>query len=235
MGYNGQMKSCTRRKCSQPTQQSESQFCNSSSVCLSCRKILNRKYESENKEHSKEYRAEWQKKNKDKRKAADRRWYLKNRDKAINSTKKKYIANKKYYLDWQKENRGKVNGAAKRWRERNPEYSKKWYEKNKDHCHIISKVWRKNNPKIIAEKSRRRIASQLNRIPPWAKRGEIADQVKSIYKNCPAGLTVDHIVPLQGKLVSGLHVPWNLQYLTMEENSRKNNRFEPIVIRSVAS
>jgi hypothetical protein len=64
-------------------------------------------------------------------------------------------------------------------------------------------------------------AKKLDRTPLWAN----LSAIKEIYAKCPAGYHVDHIVPLQGKLVSGLHVENNLQYLTAKENLAKQNQF----------
>ena len=63
-------------------------------------------------------------------------------------------------------------------------------------------------------------ARKLKATPKWANMKKIRD----IYLNCPKGFEVDHIIPLKGKTVSGLHVENNLQYLTKSENCSKGNK-----------
>ena len=64
------------------------------------------------------------------------------------------------------------------------------------------------------------------RTPLWAD----MERIEEIYKNCPEGYQVDHIVPLRGEYVSGLHVPYNLQYLPVTQNLQKKNRFDPHIL-----
>jgi len=87
----------------------------------------------------------------------------------------------------------------------------------------------KANPEKFAMKTRKRKVAKLQRTPFWLNAGQ-EFEMECIYKYCAAlrsvGLDyeVDHMVPLQGKTVSGLHVPWNLQILTASENAAKGNR-----------
>lgn len=61
----------------------------------------------------------------------------------------------------------------------------------------------------------------VERTPEWSN----LDSISDIYNKCPRGFVVDHIIPLRGKLVSGLHVPNNLQYLSAEDNLKKSNSY----------
>jgi len=47
-----------------------------------------------------------------------------------------------------------------------------------------------------------------------------------VYSKTPPSSVVDHIVPLKGENVSGLHVPWNLQYLSRKDNNKKGESFD---------
>lgn len=77
-----------------------------------------------------------------------------------------------------------------------------------------------NKSDYLARNASRR-ALKLQATPPWAN----LTKIREIYRGCPELYHVDHIVPLQGDLVCGLHVENNLQYLTIKDNLKKSNKF----------
>ena len=110
---------------------------------------------------------------------------------------------------------------------------KRYKEENKERLAQARKEYReKNKDKINANNAKRR-CSRLSRTPKWLN-DEHKCKIVSIYteakeKTKSTGIAhhVDHIVPLQGKTVSGLHVPWNLQVLPQQDNILKSNKSWP--------
>lgn len=113
-------------------------------------------------------------------------------------------------------------------------HAEKLKEKRKEHylnnidlerksAMLKSREWRKNNPAHRNALKAKYLADKAKRTPSWADMSKIVQ----FYKKCPEGYHVDHIMPLRGKNVSGLHVLENLQYLPAIENLRKNNKFMP--------
>jgi len=113
---------------------------------------------------------------------------------------------------------------ADRVKARKAEYKRK----NKEKVNAYARMYLKNNPGIANSISAKKVAKRSKRITILTDDAEI----KMIYKLATRmsrkhGIKyhVDHIVPLNGKTVSGLHVSWNLQIITSEENIKKGNKW----------
>jgi len=123
---------------------------------------------------------------------------------------KYYQANKDKHLAWSKadyeKNKERRKADVRAWTRRNPDYVARW---------------QKANPGKVRAIWMRRHAAKLQRTPIWSETAAIA----LFYESCPQGHEVDHIIPLRGKVVSGLHVLANLQYLTIHDNRTKKNKY----------
>ena len=141
---------------------------------------------------------------------------IKNR--ANSEFKAKELAYKKEYRERTVEQRA---AYMAKWRDKNrqriSDYGKEYREARKDHYNFLC-----NKRKI----------DTINRTPKWLSEDDFW-MIESAY-NMAALRTklfgfswhVDHIIPLRGKNVSGLHVPTNLQVVPWIDNQRKTNKFE---------
>ena len=162
------------------------------------------------KQAAREYAREYRKRNKDKLLVESRKRYQENRE--------ANLANKKKYYQ---ENREQIRAKQK-----------KHYDENR--CRVLesNRQWRKKNPDKARENDVRCRYRRYRAIPSWLT-SEQQEQINSIYRKCrhmtmETGIQhhVDHIVPIHGVTVCGLHVPENLQILTASENCSKRNSFD---------
>ena len=128
-----------------------------------------------------------------------------------------------------------------------PDYYKKKYAENPNYYRQKSAKYRTENPEKTRQSylnsmrkrkpqkaayERARHAKKLQATPPWLTK-EHWKQMENVYiaakeTSLLAGFDchVDHIVPLVGKDVCGLHVPWNLRVVSRSYNSKKKNNLD---------
>ena len=174
-------------------------------------------------EERKKYLAKWRAANRDKTRAANARWYEKNHKEILSRAAKKSPERTVYHKNWRASNR-----------QTQREYHLSYYHANKsklkeqslargdDHSARV-REWRKKNPGMHRAQDARREASKIQATPKWLTKEDMRKMSMVYAEAAISGLTVDHIVPLRGKKVCGLHVPWNLGLLTNSENSQKSN------------
>lgn len=122
-----------------------------------------------------------------------------------------------YYSDWLEKNKDDQQKKSQiRGRSR--------YAKNRERIRENNNRWRLENMGVWASYKAKHRASKLSATPQWLSAIHLKE-IKTIYKTAKDFcMEVDHIIPLQGKNVCGLHVPWNLQILTKSANASKHNK-----------
>ena len=131
---------------------------------------------------------------------------------------------------WQAANRERQAAYVKVWRSKNKEHIKEYERATKERKSATNKAWKVNNSDRLNFYTAKRRAAKLLRTVSWANMKAIKDiyaEARRLEKATGIAMHVDHILPLQGLLVSGLHVETNLQILTWCENISKSNNFKP--------
>lgn len=140
--------------------------------------------------------------------------------------------NKDYFKKYREDNKEHIKTLCSDWYKLNRENILKFIMDNREYISKRERNYRKMNSHKRNAMNAKRRASKLKATPAWLIPEQLVE-IENFYltaKNLKT-LTgvihhVDHIVPLQGRNVCGLHVPWNLQILTATENLHKSNIFE---------
>jgi hypothetical protein len=181
-------------------------------TCKICKSISDKNYKTNNLEICK---------------TKDAKYYLKNKEKIDKQSKKYYEENKERLMILQKEYNKTREDFIVSWR-------KDYYDSKKNTTEYIlayRAYYEANKDAFLARANKRR-AAKLQALPKWLTKAE-HEQIKELY-TCAQMFKlytgeeyhVDHIVPLQGENVCGLHVPWNLQVIPAKENLSKSNKLQ---------
>lgn len=157
--------------------------------------------------------------------AYDREYRAKNKERIAEAKRAGVLANAEREAArvkaWVEANRERSREIKKAWAERNPEKVQAYNEMAREKKAAYMRWYRQIKPEVWKKEQARRQEAVKRATPPWVDPREI-EAIRA--KARAVGKQADHIVPLRGKSVSGLNVPWNLQLLDPTANRRKGNR-----------
>ena len=164
--------------------------------------------------------------NRERSRAVQAAYVAANKDKVAAASKK-----------WRQANPKKVNAQQAAWRAANPEKTKafnaKNYVKSREKRRVRRVMYRAKNMALFSAYEAKRRAAKREACPAWLSETQLLairafyEEATRLTKNTGVAHEVDHIVPLQGRSVRGLHVPWNLQILEKTANISKYNTLCP--------
>lgn len=132
-----------------------------------------------------------------------------------------------YRRKWYELNKDHVHKRDSKYRANNKEMfsnaTRKWQKENVERIKIMRKQWELKNKGKIAFYTRSRKSAKIQRTPKWSNQ-KLIQKIYDFSAYLGSEFHVDHIVPLKGKMVCGLHTECNLQVIQAKENLKKHNK-----------
>lgn len=196
----------------------------SNNICVDCQSVSNNKHWSKYAHRLLTTGRLYKTNNTDKVTARARQYREENKDKINEDSRKWYEQNFEKFKD-------KIYARNKVYRSQNKEAqtnrNRKWRKKNRDHVNANARTYMKNHRGYYNAKEAEYRAIKLLATPCWFEKNvieKIYEQARHLTLTTGIQHEVDHILPLQGKEICGLHCLNNLQILTRSDNRKKNRK-----------